>query len=109
MSSTSSSKSGRDLESLKLYAGSPDLRKIILRLLNKPALGGAAEDFGQSHGHFRRYAAFLVYEFGKGLARHAKGLRRLCDAQAQRFNALAQHKAAGVRGIFHRHRFNSLG
>src|ERR1700691_667918 len=40
------------------------VRKVVLRLLNKPAFGAAAENFGQSHGHFRRYAALFVHQFG---------------------------------------------
>ena len=32
-----------DFEPLEFDAGGPDLRKIILRLLNKPAFSGAAE------------------------------------------------------------------
>ena len=38
--------------------------KIVLRLLHQPALGAASEDFGQAHGHFGRYAAPPVHEFG---------------------------------------------
>jgi hypothetical protein len=30
-----------------------------MRLLKKLAFGAAAENLGQAHGHFRRYAALL--------------------------------------------------
>jgi len=41
-----------------------NVRKVILRLLNKPAFGAAAENLGQSHGHFRQYAALFVHQLG---------------------------------------------
>jgi hypothetical protein len=36
-------------------------------------LFGPAENFGQSHGHLRRYAALPVYKFRKRIPRHPKG------------------------------------
>ena len=39
-------------------------RKVVLSLLNKPAFGAAAENPGRSHGHFRRYAALFIHQFG---------------------------------------------
>jgi len=41
-----------------------NMRKVVLRLLNKPAFGAAAEHLGQSHRHFRRYSALFVHQFG---------------------------------------------
>src|SRR5579862_8198410 len=38
-----------------------DVCKVVLRLLHKPAFFDAAENLGQPHCHFRRYAALPVY------------------------------------------------
>ena len=70
------------LQLLQLDAVAADLREVVLDLLHKPAFLGAAEDLRQPHGHFRRYAALFVDEFGKRVARHAKGFRCLRDGQA---------------------------
>jgi len=70
------------LQPLELYAAASDLREVVLSLLHKPALLCAAENLRQPHGHFRRYAAHLVDEFRKRVARHSKGLRFSRDGQA---------------------------
>jgi len=82
-----------------------DVGKLILRLLHKPALGAAAENLGQSHGHFGGYAAFPVHQFRQRGAGHAEGGGGICDAQSQRLYALAQHEAAWVWWVLHRHGF----
>ncbi len=51
-----------------------NVREVVLRLLNKPAFGAAAENLGQVHGHFRRDAALLVHQFRKRGARDASGV-----------------------------------
>src|SRR5579863_5049087 len=50
-----------ELQLFQLNSVSTDLRKIVLRLLNQPAFCTAAENLGQAHGHFRRYAALFVH------------------------------------------------
>ena len=92
----------------KLDAPGADVRKVVLRLLHKPAFGTASEYLGQPHRHFSRNSALLVHEFGQRSARDAKGGSGIRDGQAQRLNALSQHKAAGVRWILHRHGSISL-
>ena len=52
------------LQPLQLEPVGVNVRKVVLRLLNKPAFGAAAENLGQAHGHFRRYAALFVHQFG---------------------------------------------
>ena len=52
------------LQPLQLDTVAPDLREVVLNLLHKPAFLGAAEDLRQPHGHFRRYAALFVHQFG---------------------------------------------
>jgi hypothetical protein len=79
------------------------MRKVVLRLLNKPAFGAAAENLGQPHGHLRRYAASSVHQLRERGARDAKGGGGVRDAQAQRLNALTEYKASGVGWILHRH------
>ena len=76
------------------------MRKVVLRLLNKPASGAAAENLGQAHGHFRRDAALLVHQFRKRGPRDAKSGGGVRDAQAQTLNTLAQYKASGWGGFF---------
>src|ERR1017187_6961884 len=44
----------------QLYAVAADLGKVVLGLLHKPAFLVAAENLGQPHGHFGRYAALPV-------------------------------------------------
>ncbi len=39
------------------------VRQVVLGLLHQPALGAAAENLREPHGHFARDAAFLVYQF----------------------------------------------
>jgi hypothetical protein len=49
-----------DLGELQPFQFQPigvNVGKVVLRLLNKPAFSAAAENLGQSHGNFRRYAA----------------------------------------------------
>jgi len=52
------------------------------------------------YGHFRRNPAPAVHQFRERSARDFKRGRSLRDGQAQRFNALAQYKAARMKGIF---------
>jgi hypothetical protein len=49
-----------ELQPFQLYAVTADLCEVVLGLLHQPALLGAAEHLGRSHGHFRGYAALLV-------------------------------------------------
>jgi len=37
-----------------------DLGEVVLSLLHKPAVFGASEGLGKSHGHFGRYAALVI-------------------------------------------------
>ena len=62
-----------DFQSLELDAVAANVRKLVLRLLNEPTFLGAAENLCYSHGHFGRYAALAVHQFGKRVARHPKG------------------------------------
>lgn len=64
----------------------------MLSLWHKPPFFGAPKNLGQSYGLFRRYTGYTVLsvdQFRKRVARYAKG-GGVCDAQAQRLNALAQ-------------------
>src|SRR5277367_2098165 len=70
-------------QSFQLHPVGVNVRKVVLRLLNKPAFGAAAENLGQPHGHLRRYAALFVHQLGKRGARDAKGGGGVRDAQAQ--------------------------
>src|SRR5580704_15757728 len=79
------------------------MRKVVLGLLDQPAFGAAAKDLGKPYGHFRRYAALPVHQFGERGARNAKGGGGVRDAQAQRLNALTEYKASGVGWVLHRH------
>src|ERR1700674_2533723 len=81
-----------------------NLRHIVVRLLRKPAFRVSAEDLGKPHGHFRRNPTLPIHEFGQRRARDTERGSRVLDRQAQRLNALAQHKAAGVWWILHCHR-----
>ena len=63
----------RQFQPLKLDPVCANMGKVVLRLQQEPAFGVAAKDLGQAHGHFRGYAALLVYEFRKRVARHSKG------------------------------------
>jgi hypothetical protein len=61
-----------EFQPFQLYAVAADLGKVVLGLLQKPAFLVAAENLGQPHGHFGRYAALPVYKFRKRVARHPK-------------------------------------
>jgi len=71
-----------ELKPFELYAAAPNLGKVLLCLLQQPAFLRAAENFGQSHGHFRRYAALPVDKFRKRVARYPKGGGGVRDGQA---------------------------
>jgi hypothetical protein len=60
------------LQPFQFYTVTLDLSKLVLSLLHQPALLGAAENLGQSHGHLRRYPALPVYQFRKRVARHSQ-------------------------------------
>ena len=91
------------LQPFQLYAVAADLGEVVLGLLHKPAFLGAAENLGQPHGHFGRYATLPVYKFGKRVARHPKGDGGVCDGLTDRLNALLQHDKARVGRVFHGH------
>src|ERR1035438_746277 len=81
-----------ELKPFEFDAVAPDLCKVILCLLHKPAFFGTTENFGYSYGHFGRYAALSAYEFGKCLACHSKGGGGVCDCQARRLDAGVEKK-----------------
>src|SRR5882762_4944347 len=91
-----------ELEPLQLNPVGANLRDIVMRLLREPALGASPEDLGKLHGHFRRNPALPIHEFGQCGASNAQRGSRVLDGQAQRFNALPQHKTAWVWRILHR-------
>jgi hypothetical protein len=74
-----------------------------MRLLRHPTLGTTTEDLGKSYRHFGRNPTPAIHEFGQGCASYSKSCGRVFDRQSKRFNALTQHKAAGVWWILHRH------
>src|ERR1017187_7586612 len=53
-----------EFQPFQLYAVAADLGKVVLGLLHKPAFLVAAENLGQPHGHFGRYAGGLSKVFG---------------------------------------------
>lgn len=71
-----------ELKPFELNAVAANSGKVILSLLHKPAFLSASENLGQSHGHFRGYAALSVYKFRKRVARYPKGGGGVCDRQA---------------------------
>ena len=81
-----------------------DLCKVVLSLLYQPDLPGAAENLREPHGHFRRYAAFPIYEFRKRVARHSKASADCVMVKPERLNTPRHHDKAGVRRVFHGHR-----
>src|SRR5439155_24604723 len=80
-----------------------DLCQIIVGLLRKPGCCAAAENLGKTHGHLRRYPALPVDQFRQRGAGDSEGGSGLRDSQAQRLNALAQHKATRMGRILNRH------
>lgn len=75
-----------------------DFPQVILHLQSEPCFRRAAEGFGESHRHFRRYAAVAVEQFGQRLAGHAQPLRRCRDRQPQGREAFFADDFAGVGG-----------
>jgi hypothetical protein len=53
---------------LSLMMVAADLGKVVLGLLDKPAVCGTTENLGSPDGRVRRYAALLVHEFRKRVA-----------------------------------------
>src|SRR6266550_5045685 len=96
-------KRSSELEPLQLNPVGANLRDIVMHLLREPALGASPEDLGKPHGHFGRNSALPIHEFRQSGAGDAQRGGRVLDRQAQRFNALAQHKTARVWWILHRH------
>ena len=88
----------------ELNAAGGKLRQIVLSLLRQPAFCAASEDLRQAHSHFGGNAALPVHELGQRGPRDPERGSGLRDGEPQRLNALAQHKAAGMRGVLHGHR-----
>src|SRR6266852_1261269 len=88
---------------LELDSVGLDLSNIVVRLLRKPAFCAASEDLRQPYGHFRGNPTLFVHQLRQGSASDSKRGSCVRDGQAERFNALAQYKAAWVRWILHRH------
>ena len=98
----------RELQPLQLDPAGAHLCDVVVRLLREPALCASPEDLGKSHGHFGRNPVLPIHKFGQRGAGDAERAGRVLDGQAERFNALAQHNAAGVWWILHRHSSVSL-
>jgi len=69
-----------EFQLFQLHLAAAYLGKVVLGLLHKPAFLSAAENLGQPDGHFGGYAALLVDEFRKRVARYAKGGGGVRDA-----------------------------
>jgi hypothetical protein len=88
---------------LRLMRSRRTCARRVLRLLHKPAFFGAAENLRQSHGHFRRYPALFVNEFGQRVARYAKSFGGVRNCQLQRLDTLLQNHPSGMRWVFQPH------
>src|SRR5437667_2144626 len=80
-----------------------DLCQIIAGLLRKPGCCAAAENLGKTHGHFGRYPALPIDKLRQRSTSHPEGISSLRYGQAQRLNALAQHKDVRMWRMLHRH------
>ena len=58
-----------------------------------PGIGRAAEGLGWANGHHRRYRRLLVDDVVERLARHAKNLHCVGDAEAERLKAVQYKKS----------------
>src|SRR5487761_1144331 len=91
------------LQAFEFDSVGTNLGKIIMRLLRQPAFRAAAEDLGQAHRHFRRYATLSIHKLGQSRAGYTQRGGGAGDRQAKRLNALAHHETAGMGWMFHRH------
>src|SRR5262249_7195955 len=78
----------------------------VVGLLGEPALGAAAEDFGEAHGHFGGNATLTFTSFRESCVGYTSRGCGVGDRQTERFDALPQNKAAWMRRILHRHSSN---
>ena len=87
-------------EPLEFEPAAPNVGKVILRLLHQPALFGAAENLGEPHSHFRRYAALPVHEFRKSVAGYAESFGGVRDRQAIGSMHSSNTTTPGCGGVF---------
>ena len=90
------------MKPLQFDAVRVDLGEVVVRLLDEPGFGAAAEYYGEPYGHFGGDSALSVHEFGKCGSRDTEGGGCIGDGQAQRLDALAVDEAARMWWILHR-------
>ena len=79
------------------------MRELVLRLLREPAFGAAAEDLDSLTAISGEIPRFPFTSSDSVVRVTPRAVAASVMRQAQRLDALAQHKASGVRRILHRH------